>query len=122
MRKPPVKKSFLNAFNGIFLMMQSERNFQIELFALIINLFLIVFLQLNTTDTVIILMCCFMVLSAEILNTAIEKICDIVQPAFDTRIKFIKDAAAGAVLLIAILSALAGLLIYPKYLMDFWLN
>ncbi len=120
MRKPPVNKSFLNAFQGLFVMIRTERNFQIELFALIINLFLIGFLQLNATDTAIILICCFTVLSAEILNTAIEKICDIVQPEFDERVKFIKDASAGAVLLLSILAVLAGLLIYPAYLKDFF--
>lgn len=115
-RKPTIQKSFGNAFRGIFLMLKSERNFQIEVFALIVNLFLIVFLELNQTDVAIILICCFVVLSAEILNTAIEKTCDIVQPEYDGRIKFIKDISAGAVLLLAILSVFVGLLVYPKYI------
>ena len=80
MRKPPVHKSFFNAFRGIFLMLRSERNFQIEVLALITNLFLIVFLGLNQNDAAIILLTCFAVLSAEILNTAIEKVCDMLQP------------------------------------------
>ena len=54
-------------------MLKSERNFQIEVFALLINLFLIVFLKLNTVDAAIILIVSFAVLSLEILNTAIEK-------------------------------------------------
>ena len=51
-------------------MLKSERNFQIEVFALLINLFLIVFLKLNTVDAAIILIVSFAVLSLEILNTA----------------------------------------------------
>jgi diacylglycerol kinase (ATP) len=58
------------------------------------------------------------VLSAEIFNTAIEKICDIIQPDFDERIGFIKDIAAGAVVLIAIASAVIGVLVYWKYFFD----
>ncbi len=58
------------------------------------------------------------VLSAEIFNTAIEKMCDIIQPDFDERIGFIKDIAAGAVVLIAIASAVIGVLVYWKYVFD----
>jgi diacylglycerol kinase (ATP) len=116
MRKPPIHKSFLNAFRGVFLMVKNERNFQIELLAFFINLFLIFYLKLSTTDTILILIVSFSVLSAEIFNTAIEKICDIVQPEFDQRIGFIKDIAAGAVVLMAVLSIAVGILVYWKYI------
>lgn len=116
MRKPPVHKSFFNAFRGIFLMMKWERNFQIETVAFLINLFLIFYLKLTTTDTVLILIICSGVLAAEIFNTAIEKICDIIHPEFDKRIGFIKDISAGAVLLMTIVSVITGVLIYWKYL------
>ncbi|WP_042721422.1 diacylglycerol kinase [Flavobacterium sp. B17] len=115
MRKPPVHKSFFNAFRGIFLMMKWERNFQIETVAFLINLFLIFYLKLTTTDTVLILIACSGVLAAEIFNTAIEKICDIIHPEFDKRISFIKDISAGAVLLMTIVSVITGVLIYWKY-------
>ena len=97
-------------------MLKSERNFQIEVFALLINLFLIVFLKLNTVDAAIILIVSFAVLSLEILNTAIEKVCDIIQPEFDLRIKVIKDISAAAVVLIALASVVVGVLVYWKYL------
>jgi diacylglycerol kinase (ATP) len=115
MRKPALKKSFGNAFRGIFQMMKSERNFQIEIFALIVNVFLIVFLHLNQTDAAIILLTCFVVLSAEIFNTAVEKICDFMHPEFEERIKIIKDISAGAVLILAISALFIGILVYWKY-------
>lgn len=115
MRKPPIHKSFLNAFRGIFLMMKSERNFQIEVSAFLINLFLIFYLKLSSADAACILMVSFGVLAAEIFNTAIEKICDIIQPEFDTRIGIIKDISAGAVVLMTITSVVVGLIIYPNY-------
>ncbi len=116
MRKPPVHKSFFNAFRGISLMLRSERNFQIEILALVINLGLIVFLKLTPTDAAIVLLTCFSVLSTEILNTAIEKICDIVQPEYDERVKFIKDISAGAVLILSIAAVFVGILVYSKYI------
>ena len=116
MRKPPVHKSFFNAFRGISLMLRSERNFQIEILALVINLGLIVFLKLSPTDAAIVLLTCFFVLSTEIVNTAIEKICDIVQPEYDERVKFIKDISAGAVLILSIAAVFVGILVYSKYI------
>ena len=116
MRKPPVHKSFLNAFRGVILMVKTERNFRIELAAFVINLFLIFYFGLSATDALLILIVSFAVLSAEIFNTAIEKTCDIIQPDFDKRIGFIKDIAAGAVVLMAIISVITGAVIYGKYI------
>ncbi|WP_330746888.1 diacylglycerol kinase family protein [Chryseobacterium sp. CP-77] len=115
MQKPPIHKSFLNAFRGVFMMIKTERNFQIELLAFFVNLFLIFYFNLSSTDTALVIIASVAVLSAEIFNTAIEKICDIIQPDFDKRIGFIKDIAAGAVLLTAIASVIVGVLVYGKY-------
>ncbi|MBO9690611.1 MULTISPECIES: diacylglycerol kinase family protein [unclassified Chryseobacterium] len=116
MQKPPLHKSFLNAFRGVFMMIKAERNFRIELLAFFINLFFIFYFKLNTTDAVLVIIASFAVLSAEIFNTAIEKICDIIQPDFDERIGFIKDIAAGAVVLTAIAAVIIGILVYWKYI------
>lgn len=115
MQKPPIHTSFLNALRGLFMMIKTERNFQIELLAFFVNLFLIFYFKLNYIDTILVLMASFAVLSAEIFNTAIEKICDIIQPDFDKRIGFIKDIAAGAVMLTAIAAVIVGILVYGKY-------
>lgn len=97
-------------------MLKTERNFQIEVLALLINLFLIVYFKVTAIEATLILVVSFSVLSLEILNTCVEKICDIIQPEYDFRIKIIKDIAAGAVFLMALASVIVGLLIYPKYL------
>ena len=119
MRKPPVHKSLRNALRGVFLMMKYERNFQLEFAAFLVNLFLIFYLNLSSTDTILILMVSFGVLATEILNTAIEKICDFIHPDFDKRIGFIKDISAGAVVLMAILSVIVGVMVYWKYVSGF---
>lgn len=115
MKKPPLYKSVWNSVRGIIWMLKNERNFQLEILAFLVNLFLMVYLQLSTFDAVIIFLVCFSVLSLEIINTAIEKLCDMVQPEYDVRIKIIKDISAGAVLIAAISAVIAGFLIYPKY-------
>ena len=63
----------------------------------------------------IICLCIGLVLSAEAVNSAIEALADRVSPAYDEAIKRTKDLAAGAVLLLAIASAVVGLIIFlPK--------
>ena len=89
-QKQTVLKSFQVAFKGIFHMLRFERNFQIQIFALIINLFLIVIFKLQTQHAAIIILVCFSVLSAEIFNTAIERICDYIQPQYDKKNWFYK--------------------------------
>lgn len=116
MKKPPFYKSLLFSIKGIIWMMKSERNFQLEVFALIINLFLIVYFKLNSTDVALILLVCFLVLIAETINTAIEKICDFVEPHFNEKIGLIKDISAGAVILATLLSLVIGTLVYSKYI------
>lgn len=116
MRKPSFYRSVQNALRGISVMMRSERNFQIEVLALLMNVFLIMFLKLSPTHSAMILMVCFAVLSAEMLNTAIEKLCDFVHPDFSKSIGIIKDLAAGAVVLLASISVIVGVLIYSQYI------
>ena len=116
MRKPPIYKSILIAFKGTFLMIKSERNFKIECIAFLINIFLIFYLGLSKIDALLIFMVCLSVLCIETINTAIEKLCDIIQPDFDTRIAFIKDIAAGAVAFMILLSIIVGGCIYWDYI------
>jgi diacylglycerol kinase len=55
------------------------------------------------------------VITAELFNTAIEKLVDLVSPDYNRQAGFIKDVAAGAVLVSAIIAALVGLFIFiPK--------
>jgi diacylglycerol kinase len=53
------------------------------------------------------------------INTAIEKLCDLVTTDFDPRIKIIKDVAAGAVLMASVFSLLVGLIIFIPAIVDF---
>jgi diacylglycerol kinase len=56
-----------------------------------------------------------LVISLEMFNSALEKLCDKVNPELDPQIKLIKDMAAGAVLWASLLSVVAGICIFiPK--------
>lgn len=53
------------------------------------------------------------VLAAEAMNTAVEKLCDVVEPRQDPRIRAVKDIAAGAVVLTALAAVGVGLAVFP---------
>jgi diacylglycerol kinase len=73
------------------------------------------FLKITFTEWFIILLCIALVVSFEILNSALERLCDFVEDDFHPIIKTIKDMSAAAVLWTSLASAIIGLLIFlPK--------
>ncbi|WP_131537389.1 diacylglycerol kinase [Pedobacter nototheniae] len=108
-------KSFIYAFNGLKLFFISEHNGRIHLVAAIIAVGLSFCLHLSTFEWIAILAVIAAVFIAEILNTAIEKLADVVTIERHPKIKIVKDLAAAAVLVSAILALLVGGLIFiPK--------
>ena len=74
-------------------------------------------LGLSTFEWIAVILCIGAVLAAEGVNSAIEALCDKVSPEYDEAIKHTKDLAAGAVLILAVMSVIVGLLIFvPKIL------
>lgn len=108
-------RSFLYAANGIKYCYKQEPNFRFHLLATMVVIILGIFFNINTTEWLFIISCCMLVLSLELLNTALENLCNIVTKDFHQLIKIIKDTAAGAVFVSAIGSAVIGAVIFlPK--------
>ena len=75
---------------------------------------------ISVSEWCVVLLCIGTVLSAEAVNTAIEKVCDAVTEKYDKRIGIAKDVAAGAVLILAIISVIIAAVIFiPKIAMYF---
>jgi undecaprenol kinase len=68
--------------------------------------------RLSGTEWALVLLCIGAVTGAELLNTAVEKLCDRLHPGQDRQIGLVKDMAAGAVLMFAIVSAAVGSVIF----------
>lgn len=74
-----------------------------------------VYFSISTTEWIFVFVCCTMMLAMEMLNTALERMCDLITEDIHPLIKCIKDVSAGAVLICAAGSAVTGLLIFiPK--------
>ena len=107
--------SFTNAFNGIKDALKSEHNLRFHFLAAIIAMLLAYFLKFNHLEFSILVLTIFVVIILEFINTAIEKLSDIVHPEKSEGIRVIKDISAGVVLLGAIASVIIGLLLFlPK--------
>ena len=104
--------SFRYAIRGIKTVWQEEQNFRIEVFCG--SLAIIAALVLNV-DLIPILLCCALVLSLEVVNSALESIVDLVSSDYHSLAKQAKDMAAGAVLIAALFSVLVALYLFlPK--------
>ncbi len=110
-------QSFVFAYNGIVQTFKNEHNFWIHLAVMFLVIVFGCFLKISTTEWMIVVLCFGMVLSAEIFNSAIEQLTDLVSPEQNPKAGLVKDMAAGAVLVSAIAAAIAGLIIFvPKLL------
>ena len=108
--------SFQYALNGIRLMFKSGPNFIIQLIIAFATVSAGFYFQLRSSEWAIILICIAGVLSAEIFNTAIEKMVDHLSPEKNKYAGEIKDLAAGAVLLFSIVTAIIGIIIFYPYM------
>jgi diacylglycerol kinase len=113
-------KSFTYALAGIKAVFISETNFKMHVLAAIVATAFGVALKIAAIEWGIIIFCMVLVISMEMINTAIEKLCDVVHKEAHPVIKIIKDIAAGVVLVAAASSLIiGGIIFWPKIIMYF---
>lgn len=104
--------SFKCAFKGIAFVVQHERNMRIHMVFVLYVAFFSAFYDFSKTEIAVLVITCALVMILEILNTAIEVIVDKVSPKYSPLAKVAKDAAAGAVLLSAIMAVIVGVVLF----------
>ncbi|MFK5973738.1 MAG: diacylglycerol kinase family protein [Flavobacteriaceae bacterium] len=108
-------KAVGHAFRGAVLLIQTEASIKAQIFVGLVVTGLGFYYQISQIEWILQIFAIVLVLGTEGLNTAIEKVSDYIQPEFDTKIGFIKDISAGAVMLVSIGSIIVGFIIYlPK--------
>ncbi len=110
-----VLKSFSFAFAGIKSAVKKERNLQIHLaFSIAVCILGIIF-SISRLEWMMLFFAIGGMLSLELLNTAVERVVDLVTKEYHPLAKQAKDIAAGAVLVYAILSVAIGIFVFlPK--------
>ncbi len=108
-------KSVTYAVKGFYLLITTEHSIMVQLTISMLMCILGFYLKISAVEWMFQILAIGLVLTAESLNTAIEAICDYIQPNFDKKIGFIKDIAAGAVTFAALTAVVIGAIIYlPK--------
>jgi diacylglycerol kinase len=108
-----------HACRGIIFAFRSQRNFRIHLFAAVLVLLAAAGFRLNRMEIILALLTVTLVIVAELLNTAVEYVLNLLEASHHPVVKTAKDVAAGGVLFAVAASVLVGLLLFGPPLLDF---
>ncbi len=111
-------KSANNAIEGILHGVKTQKHLRYHFFAAILLLLISLMLGISLQEFIALAIAAIIVLSVEMINTAIEVITDAIFKEYDDRAKIIKDTSAGAVLITASGAALIGFIILMPYFKD----
>lgn len=110
-------KSFSFAVIGLKEFFKTQHNAWIEFFAGLIVILAAYYFNVTQTEWILLIFAIALVLTAEMLNTAIEYLTDLVSPEFNEKAGKVKDLASAAVLISAIAACITGILIFSKYIL-----
>ena len=108
----PLRRAFACAGEGIRYAFASQRNLKIHLVFAVIAVVLGLVLQISQAGWLAVMLCIVLVMSLEILNTAVESVVDLVSPEWNILAKRAKDCSAGAVYLAAFGSVIVACIVY----------
>lgn len=112
-----IRNSFKYAGTGIFSAFKTELNMQVHLCMMLLVILCGIIFNISVAEWRLCIILFGVVIGAEIFNTAIETVVDLVMPNINEKAKLAKDLSAGAVLVITISAAIVGLTIFiPKAL------
>ena len=112
-----VFQSFKYAFSGLKYGFVNTKNLHVDLIFIIAVIVCGFIFKIHFIEWAILLGCIALVVSLELMNTAIEEVVNLASPDIHPLAKISKDVAAGAVLMSAIISSIIGLLIFvPKFI------
>lgn len=110
-------RSFGCAFKGILFAFKTQHNIWIHSLAIIFVVSAGFIFKLDVLEWSLVVLAIGLVLVSEMINTAIEWLVDLVSPEYKEKEGLIKDVAAGAVLIAAVISVIIGAIVFvPKLL------
>ncbi len=110
-------RSFGFAFNGLKILFREEHNARIHLLAAVVVIIAGFCFHISILEWMVVVLAIGLVITMEIINSAIENMADFVSPERHEKIKKIKDLAAAGVLVSAITALIIGMIIFvPKIL------
>jgi len=108
--------SFKNALSGLVYTLRTQPNFKVHVLTALVAIGASFILNISQVEKIVIVFTISFVLIAEMINTAIESVVDLLTDKFHQQAKIAKDVSAGMVLLSAFSSAIIAFIIFGKYL------
>jgi diacylglycerol kinase len=108
-------KSFGYAINGFRFSLREQLNIKIQIAVAIMVVALAFYFDVSRIEWIVLLLCIALVLSLEMINTALEDMVDLVSPQYNPIAGKIKDIAAASVLLSSIIAAIIGAIVFYPY-------
>ena len=108
-------RSFKYAWKGICACVGREQNLDFHLLVMVLVIIAGIGFGISRMEWVAVILCFGMVVSAELFNSAVERLTDLAHPDLHPLAGKVKDIAAGAVLVTAIAAAAVGLIIFLPY-------
>ncbi len=103
------------AIDGILYTASTQKHMRNHFIAALVLLLLVLFLRVSALEFTLLAVSVSFVLFAELVNTAIEVVVDMISPEYHPLAKIAKDVAAGSVLVSAIGATVTGYLILSRY-------
>jgi len=110
-------ESFRNAIQGMAQAVRYERNMRIHVCIALLVVLLAAALGVTRLEMAALLLSIGFVLTAELFNTAVEEVVDLITPDFHPRAGEIKNITAGGVLAAALTAVAVGYLVFIDYLL-----
>jgi undecaprenol kinase len=104
------------AIKGIASFFSTEKNGRLQGMIAALAIMLSAYFRINRVEWVLVITSIIAVIGFEMINSSIERLCNLYTKEFHPDIKFIKDVSAASVLLIAIAAAITGLIIFLPYI------
>ena len=117
-KEKPLLKTLSYGFNGIFYTLRHERNMVIHFLVMILVIIAGIVFKITFVEWGICFVLFALVLSLELMNTALENVVDLVTEEKKAKAKVAKDTAAGAVLVAALFAVIIGISIFLPRLLN----
>lgn len=111
-------QAFGYAFSGLAKAFTSEAHLQLHFLATVFVIWGGIFFNISKLEWFEVSACIVLVISLELINSAIEKLCDLYSTEQNPKIKYIKDVAAGAVLIASIFAAIIGFMVFIPHIIE----
>jgi diacylglycerol kinase (ATP) len=116
MRQVPRPKNHIDSFRyaveGIVHVFRTQRHMRFHFLTVIMVLLIGLFLRVSRIEMALLFIASSSVLAAEMFNTAIEGVVDMITQAYHPLAKLAKDIAAGGVLITSVTAAVVGALVF----------